>query len=276
MRAGPGARRDIHLVLENDRNESRYLNTRRTDGRAITTQQWDDDFHHAFHVELTGEERRLLPAITQAIRRRCAWRCLAEGFAYQAETSPFRDGEVRGEPSAELPPPPSLRSSRITTRSATARSASAWSRSRAPNALRAAIRRVGCSRPHADAFMGEEFGAASPFFFFATSARSSPKSGDDRSPTNSHVCLGFSSQAEHQIPDPNHPATFERSKLEWPKLDEPRTLRWLDLITLLASREHIVPQLGHMRGHAGRFSVITRRAHGASALGDGNGAQLRL
>src|SRR5262249_34144353 len=46
--------REIHLVLENDRNEARYL--ARTAGLAGSyTAQWNDDLHHAMHVLTSGE-----------------------------------------------------------------------------------------------------------------------------------------------------------------------------------------------------------------------------
>jgi maltooligosyltrehalose trehalohydrolase len=54
VREGPGRDRHVHLVLENDDNEARYL-----DGtgksRDRYNAQWNDDFHHAFHLLLTGE-----------------------------------------------------------------------------------------------------------------------------------------------------------------------------------------------------------------------------
>src|SRR5205085_10808323 len=48
------ADRQIHLVLENDRNEARRL--ARCDGRpAGCNAQWNDDLHHALHVLATGQ-----------------------------------------------------------------------------------------------------------------------------------------------------------------------------------------------------------------------------
>ncbi len=58
------AGRHVHLVLENDANEARLLD--RFDA------QWNDDAHHAFHVLLTGETRRLLPRLRATSRRVCS------------------------------------------------------------------------------------------------------------------------------------------------------------------------------------------------------------
>ena len=47
--------REIHLVLENDRNEAHRL--ARSKGRIEhCTAQWNDDLHHALHVLITGEK----------------------------------------------------------------------------------------------------------------------------------------------------------------------------------------------------------------------------
>src|SRR5690606_27907560 len=55
LREGPGRGRRVHLVLENDRNESRRLARSAGGTPAIATAQWNDDVHHALHVLVTGE-----------------------------------------------------------------------------------------------------------------------------------------------------------------------------------------------------------------------------
>ncbi len=91
------------LVLENDDNAARWLE-RDADGAPRSyTAQWNDDAHHAMHVIATGETSAYYadyaedpPAALQ--------RALAEGFVYQGQPSPHRDGVPRGEASAHLPP----------------------------------------------------------------------------------------------------------------------------------------------------------------------------
>ena len=63
--------------------------------------QWNDDYHHAWHVQLTSESTgyyRDYSNVSAHIAR-----TLAEGFAYQGEASPHRGGKIRGEPSKNLP-----------------------------------------------------------------------------------------------------------------------------------------------------------------------------
>ena len=81
-----------HLVLENDANQARFIGPQRY------TAQWNDDSHHGYHVLATGESDGYYVAYADAPAKHLA-RCLAEGFAYQGEESPFSK-EPRGEPSA--------------------------------------------------------------------------------------------------------------------------------------------------------------------------------
>ena len=92
-----------HLVLENDRNEGRLL-ARGGDGSAkLYDAQWNDDYHHAMHVFLTGEAGGYYADYADAPARHLV-RCLSEGFAWQGEPSPFRGHAHRGEASGGLPP----------------------------------------------------------------------------------------------------------------------------------------------------------------------------
>ncbi len=98
-----GNSRHVHLVLENDDNAAHYLVRGDRGSPTLYNAQWNDDIHHALHVLLTGETDGYYSDYAQ----RPMWqlgRCLAEGFAFQGDPSPYRDGEFRGEPSRMLPP----------------------------------------------------------------------------------------------------------------------------------------------------------------------------
>ncbi|UCE32609.1 MAG: malto-oligosyltrehalose trehalohydrolase, partial [Burkholderiales bacterium] len=119
---GPGRDRQVHLVLENDRNQARYLSGGWTPGAGAAAvgsdpggggrgrtaamrarAQWNDDVHHALHVLVTGESDGYYADYADAPLDRLG-RALATGFVYQGERSEFRDGAPRGEPSGHLPP----------------------------------------------------------------------------------------------------------------------------------------------------------------------------
>ena len=93
--------RHIHLVLENDDNVADLLDplTDPPDGKYRA--QWNDDYHHAWHVLLTGESAGYYKDYKN-VERHLA-RSLPEGFAYQGELSLHRKGTPRGEPSLNLP-----------------------------------------------------------------------------------------------------------------------------------------------------------------------------
>ncbi len=116
--------RQVHLILENDRNQSRYLRrTNRCQPREYTA-QWNDDIHHALHVVITGEHDGYYADYSARPLDQLG-RCLVEGFAYQGEPSAHRSGQVRGESTQGLPPSLLFLFCRITIKLETAHLASA-------------------------------------------------------------------------------------------------------------------------------------------------------
>ncbi len=128
--------------------------------------QWNDDYHHAWHVLLTGETARLLRRLSRR-RARIIARALGPGFAYQGEPSAHRGGRPRGEPSgalaadglrqfsAEPRPDRQPRARRAARR-----------RSPTPAALEAALAITLLAPTPPLLFMGDEWGATAPFPFF--------------------------------------------------------------------------------------------------------------
>jgi maltooligosyltrehalose trehalohydrolase len=93
--------RAVHLVLENDRNDAALIARDGARQPLAYTAQWNDDFHHACHVLLTGETRGYYADYPEPGAQ--LLRSLLEGFVYQGEHSSHR-GEPRGSASAALPP----------------------------------------------------------------------------------------------------------------------------------------------------------------------------
>ena len=93
VHAAIGDRRHVHLMLENDANQASLL------GRGRFDAQWNDDFHNALHVLITGESEGYYGPYDAPMEQ--LLRTLREGFAFQGE--PF-GGRRRGEPSAHLSP----------------------------------------------------------------------------------------------------------------------------------------------------------------------------
>ena len=96
-------RRHIHLVLENGDNRASLLDSAQDPPRGKYRAQWNDDYHHAWHVLLTGETQGYYGDYTKSPMQDLA-RALGSGFVYQGEASAFRGGQLRGEPSGRLAP----------------------------------------------------------------------------------------------------------------------------------------------------------------------------
>ncbi len=95
--------RHIHLMLENDDNAARLLDAGEDPPRGKYRAQWNDDYHHAWHVLLTGETHGYYRDYQGSPLKDIA-RALGSGFVYQGEASAHRGGQSRGEPSGHLAP----------------------------------------------------------------------------------------------------------------------------------------------------------------------------
>jgi malto-oligosyltrehalose trehalohydrolase len=236
-----------HLVLENDANQSRFL------GPGKYTAQWNDDSHHGYHVLATGESDGYYAAYADAPARHLA-RCLAEGYAYQGEVSPF-SGEPRGEPSTHLPPSAFVdfmqNHDQIGNRALGERLIS-LSEEKPLRAL-TAILLLAPSPPLI--FMGEEWGCRQPFLFFCDFEGALGEAvRNGRREEFARFAAFRGPQARERIPDPLAEDTFRQCVLRWREQDR----SWLALYKeLLALRQRrIVP----LRCGPGRYRMLAERA----------------
>jgi hypothetical protein len=145
-----------HLVLENERNQARWL-------RGAYQGQWNDDFHNALHVMLTGEQEGYYAAYAGRAEALLA-RCLAEGFAWQGE--PDLRGDPRGEPSADLSPARFVVFAQNHDQVGNRAFGERLSMLTDPAPLRAALALTLLTPMIPLLFMGEPWQAQSPFLFF--------------------------------------------------------------------------------------------------------------
>jgi maltooligosyltrehalose trehalohydrolase len=95
-------------------------------------------------------------------------------------------------------------------------------------------------------FMGEEFGAETPFLFFCDFEKDLAAAVTAGRRNEFAHFARFSDPAEReQIPDPSDVRTFEASRLDWSEIDQPGHREWLRFYqNLLKLRcRHIVPRL---------------------------------
>jgi maltooligosyltrehalose trehalohydrolase len=208
--------RYVHLVLENEKNEARWLTRNEAHAPKLHTAQWNDDIHHCWHVLLTGESDAYYEDFVEEPVAKLA-RCLAEGFAYQGE--PFRHtGHQRGEPSGHLPPSAFVAFLQNHDQIGNRAMGERISALAAPEKLVLARAGLILSPQIPMLYMGEEWAASSPFQFFVDFAPDEELSKavrDGRRREFSRFPAFADPQAPARIPDPTDEATFLRSRLDW-------------------------------------------------------------
>jgi maltooligosyltrehalose trehalohydrolase len=213
--------RHIHLVLENEANQARWLD--RDDKRApkLHTAQWADDIHNSWHALLTGENEGYYEDYANKPLQHLG-RALAEGFAYQGDPSPHKDGVIRGEPSAHLTPTAFVaflqNHDQVGNRAFGERLSQLIPPERL--ALAQAIFLVSPQIPLL--FMGEEWAASTPFQFFVDfeSEPDLAKAVRDGRRGEFKRFKAFSDpEMSQKIPDPTDRSTFEHSRIEWSEID---------------------------------------------------------
>jgi malto-oligosyltrehalose trehalohydrolase len=265
--------RTVHLVLENERNTASHLAPGRDDGAPFDA-QWNDDWHNAVHVLLTGEHDGYYGSYAHDPAGLLA-RALAEGFAYQGERSPTH-GAPRGTPSVHLPPSAFVNflqnHDQVGNRAHGERLAVLAD----PAALAAArvLLLLGPGIPLL--FMGEDWGSRQPWLFFtdftgplAAAVRDGRRREFARFPAFTDA------GARAKIPDPNAPETFAASVPDFDAARAPAGAKVRDEYrTLLALRRaHVVPGLPGARG-AGAAVLSPAAVRAAWRLG--NGRQLTI
>jgi maltooligosyltrehalose trehalohydrolase len=245
VRAGIGADRQVHLILENDLNQSRFLQRIGPCRPQAYTAQWNDDFHHALHTLITGERDGYYSDYSDRPIEHLG-RCLSRGFSYQGEISLFRNGKNRGEPTTDLPATAFVsflqNHDQVGNRAFGERIATLAD----PQALRAATAILLLAPFPPLLFMGEEFGAETPFLFFCDFEKGLADAVTAGRRNEFARFARFSDpSARAGIPDPNVVNTFEMSCLDWDVIDQPKHRDWLRFYhQLLKLRcQHIIPRL---------------------------------
>jgi maltooligosyltrehalose trehalohydrolase len=242
VREGPGRDRHVHLVLENDANQARWL--QRSAGGGYDA-QWNDDLHHALHVSVTGERDGYYGDYADDPVAHVG-RCLAEGFAYQGEASAHRDGAPRGEASRHLPTTAFVgflqNHDQVGNRAFGERLVALASEP----ALRTATEVLLLAPSVPLLFMGEEFGAATPFLYFCDFEGELARAVTRGRRAEFAAFERFAADgAADAIPDPNAESTFAASRLDWHCLGKAPHAQWLALHRALLEvrRREIVPRL---------------------------------
>jgi len=254
-----GLGRPLTLIAESDLNDPTMILPREAGGHGIHA-QWVDDWHHAAHVALTGETAGYYADFADPGALPKVW---AGGFFHDGTYSSFR-GQDWG-----APVPSEVASWRfvefaqdhdqIGNRAAGDRLSQSLPFERL--AVAAVLTMTAPGTPML--FMGEEWGASTPWQFFTSHPEPELAEATRAGRKAEFAAMGWD---ESLVPDPNDPATFERSKLDWGESATGDHARLLSLYRALARLRRERPDLadsdraGHTAQPAGPGRWILHRA----------------
>ena len=263
--------RHIHVVLENDDNRVSLLDAGQNPPRGKYRAQWNDDYHHAWHVLLTGETQGYYGDYAASPLQDIA-RALRSGFVYQGEASMHRGGRTRGEPSGVLAPTAFVNFLQNHDQIGNRALGDRLEGHASTEAIEAALAITLLAPPIPMLFMGEEWGSKAPFPFFCGfegDLAEAVREGRRREYAWAYAKYG------DEVPDPLEPSTFQSAQLDWPSRDPGAGRKRLALVRELLAVRHreITPRLAGAafgEAHASDSGLLT--AHWRM----GDGMALRL
>ncbi|MGK2882476.1 MAG: malto-oligosyltrehalose trehalohydrolase [Mycobacterium sp.] len=238
--------RPLSLIAETDRNDPRIITPRASGGLGMTA-QWDDDIHHALHTAVSGERHGYysdfgsLETLANTLRN---------GYFHAGTYSSFRQRRHGRRLDTAAIPGYRLLAYTCTHDQIGNRAVGDRPSAYLNTGQLAVSAALALLTPFtAMLFMGEEWGASTPFQFF--SSHPEPELAEA---TRNGRKAEF---AEHgwdagQVPDPQDEQTFLRSKLDWNEVDvaphaELHRL-YRDLITLRGSEPDLADfRLDHLQ-----------------------------
>jgi len=236
--------RHIHLVLENDDNRVSLLDPIQDPPCGKYRAQWNDDYHHAWHVKLTGEKQGYYRDYQRSPLSDIA-RALCSGFVYQGEASEHRGGQLRGEVSGSLPPTAFVNflqnHDQIGNRAFGDRLETGARR----DAIEAGLAITLLAPAIPMLFMGEEWGSKMPFPFFCDFKGDLAEAV--RKGRREEYAWAYATYGD-DVPDPLSEATFRSAILDWETSSGSGAERLALVRELLATRRHhIMPRLAGAR-----------------------------
>src|SRR4051812_9089028 len=205
--------RHLWLIAESDRNDPGTVTPRGPRGTVAgfgLHAQWADDIHHALHVALTGETQGYYSdfAVPDALAK-----VMRTPFFHDGSYSTFR-GRSHGRPVDAASVPgwrfvASLQTHDQVGNRATGERLSALV---SPGLLACGAALLLTSPWTPMLFMGEEWGAGTPWQFFTDHTDPALAEAVRQGRRSEFGAHGW---AASEVPDPEDPETFRRSKLDW-------------------------------------------------------------
>ncbi|MFE7065704.1 malto-oligosyltrehalose trehalohydrolase [Microbacterium sp. NPDC057658] len=228
--------RPLTLIAESDLNDPTLILPREAGGYGLTA-QWSDDWHHAVHVALTGETAGYYAdfAAAEAVAK-----VTEGGFFHDGTFSSFRDRPHGSPIPAEVPSWRLVTFAQDHDQIGNRAAGDRLSATLPPDRLAVAAVLTLTAPGTPMLFMGEEWGATTPWQFFT--AHPEPELGRAvaEGRTAEFARMGWDPDA---VPDPQDPDTFRRSHLDWAEAEAPVHARLLALYRDLARLRRARPEL---------------------------------
>jgi maltooligosyltrehalose trehalohydrolase len=204
--------RPLTLIAESDRNDPRFVRPPREGGYGLHS-AWADEWHHAWHAAATGETNGYYEDFGSLDQ---LGRALRQAWVYDGVWSEHRQ-RTHGRPPEGLSGDRFVVSTQnhdqVGNRAAGERSTALMP----PARLKVAAGLLLTSPFVPLLFQGEEWGAATPWQYFTDF----PDTALGRAVTDGRRAeFSYFGWDPEDIPDPQDPATFERSKLDWTEADK--------------------------------------------------------
>jgi maltooligosyltrehalose trehalohydrolase len=219
--------RRVYTIAESDLNDPRVITPREQFGLGFDT-QWSDDFHHALHVLLTGEQSGYYAGFGKVSDLA---RVTTDGYLYTGQHSPYRGRKYGLKPSTRNGAQfivCAQNHDQVGNRMNGERLSALVPRER----LRVAAAAVILSPFLPMLFMGEEYGETAPFQYFTSHGDPDLIEAVRRGRREEFDDFDWKGEP----PDPHDEQTFLRSKLRWQQADDSLRALYRDLLRI--RREH--------------------------------------
>jgi maltooligosyltrehalose trehalohydrolase len=229
--------RPLSLIAESDRNDPRLITPRDHGGYGMTA-QWDDDIHHAIHTAVSGERQGYYADFGSL---ETLAHTLKHGYFHAGTYSSFRHRRHGRPLDTATIPAIRLLAYTLTHDQVGNRAVGDRPSQNLSFGQLAAKAALALGSPYtAMLFKGEEWGSSSPFQFF--SAHPEPELARATAEGRKREFAQHGWDAD-EIPDPQDPATFERSKLNWDEVDDGEHGRLRRVYQQLIALRHTEPDL---------------------------------
>jgi maltooligosyltrehalose trehalohydrolase len=229
--------RPLTLIAESDLNDTKLVRPREAAGYGLDA-QWSDDFHHAVHVALTGETDGYYAdfAPLAALAKVCE-----RGFFHDGTFSTFR-GRAHGAPvdAEHMPGWRLVVCSQNHDQVGNRARGDRLTETLDDDQLACAALLTLTSPFTAMLFQGEEWASTSPFAFFSSHPEPELASAVSEGRVREFERMGWDLEL---VPDPQDPATFTASKLDWSELEHGRHAVLLRVYRELVELRRRLPSL---------------------------------